>query len=202
MKYIKAFYQIKDKKDIRSNIKSILLIICSSLVLTLFTGALEYTKVQYGSISQDSIYINLKLGSVQTIFKISIMSFFVIAYYNLLDRYKGVYYKIRLQGASIGIIRLMIALKAVLHIIVSLPISIIVNNLASTMFENFLVSLIGLDVASGIFKKLEYPIEIAILVIATAIVFIYKIGQSLKKHSTKTSELMQGDEKLEIRFDS
>ena len=202
MKYIKAFYQIKDKKDIRSNIKSILLIICSSLVLTLFTGALEYTKVQYGSISQDSIYINLKLGSVQTIFKISIMSFFVIAYYNLLDRYKGVYYKIRLQGASIGIIRLMIALKAVLHIIVSLPISIIVNNLASTMFENFLVSLIGLDVASEIFKKLEYPIEIAILVIATAIVFIYKIGQSLKKHSTKTSELMQGDEKLEIRFDS
>lgn len=202
MKYIKAFYQIKDKKDIRSNIKSILLIICSSLVLTLFTGALEYTKVQYGSISQDSIYINLKLGSVQTIFKISIMSFFVIAYYNLMDRYKGVYYKIRLQGASIGIIRLMIALKAVLHIIVSLPISIIVNNLASTMFENFLVSLIGLDVASEIFKKLEYPIEIAILVIATAIVFIYKIGQSLKKHSTKTSELMQGDEKLEIRFDS
>ena len=202
MKYIKAFYQIKDKKDIRSNIKSILLIICSSLVLTLFTGALEYTKVQYGSISQDSIYINLKLGSVQTIFKISIMSFFVIAYYNLMDRYKGVYYKMRLQGASIGIIRLMIALKAVLHIIVSLPISIIVNNLASTMFENFLVSLIGLDVASEIFKKLEYPIEIAILVIATAIVFIYKIGQSLKKHSTKTSELMQGDEKLEIRFDS
>ena len=52
MKYIKAFYQIKDKKDIRSNIKSILLIICSSLVLTLFTGALEYTKVQYGSISK------------------------------------------------------------------------------------------------------------------------------------------------------
>ena len=202
MKYIKAFYQIKDKKDIRSNIKSILLIICSSLVLTLFTGALEYTKVQYGSISQDSIYINLKLGSVQTIFKISIMSFFVIAYYNLLDRYKGVYYKIRLQGASIGIIRLMIALKAVLHIIVSLPISIIVNNLASTMFENFLVSLIGLDVASGIFKKLEYPIEIAILVIVTAIVLIYKIGQSLKRYSTKTSELMQGDEKLEIRFDS
>ena len=202
MKYIKAFYQIKDKKDIRSNIKSILLIICSSLVLTLFTGALEYTKVQYGSISQDSIYINLKLGSVQTIFKISIMSFFVIAYYNLLDRYKGVFYKIRLQGASIGIIRLMIALKAVLHIIVSLPISIIVNNLASTMFENFLVSLIGLDVASEIFKKLEYPIEIAILVIATAIVFIYKIGQSLKRYSTKTSELMQGDEKLEIRFDS
>ena len=202
MKYIKAFYQIKDKKDIRSNIKSILLIICSSLVLTLFTGALEYIKVQYGSISKDSIYINLKLGSVQTIFKISIMSFFVIAYYNLLDRYKGVYYKIRLQGASIGIIRLMIALKAVLHIIVSLPISIIVNNLASTMFENFLVSLIGLDVASGIFKKLEYPIEIAILVIVTAIVLIYKIGQSLKRYSTKTSELMQGDEKLEIRFDS
>ena len=70
-----------------------------------------------------------------------------------MDRYKGVYYKIRLQGASIGIIRLMIALKAVLHIIVSLPISIIVNNLASTMFENFLVSLIGLDVASEIFKS-------------------------------------------------
>lgn len=200
MKHIKLFYKNTLKRKVEINLKCIFLIICSSLILTIFTGILQYTKMQYSTTNDTSLYINLKLGNVQTIFKLSVMGFLVSIYYKLIDGYTNDYIIMRSKGASMFLIRSMILFNTILHVIISLPICIVVSKISSNIISKLFINLTSLDVVIGAFETLKFPIEIAILILITGIVLMFKISKRAKNYPYNSSKLMQGDKKYEIRF--
>ena len=202
MKYIKIFLKETWGINININMKCIFLIVFSALSMTLFTGVLEYTKIQYSGVNQNASYLNLKLGSIQTVFKLAVIIFLIVGYYELMEKYANCYIKMKAKGISLKLIRSTILFQTLVHVLISFPIGIVVCNNLSRVSNKLIDGAFEIGHASGSIRLIQYPVEVSIIVIIVGIVLAYRINNRIKTFVDNERKTVSMDNILEFKFDN